>query len=108
MEKDCIFCNILAGKIPATILYQDDRVIVLRDIKPQAPTHLLIIPKEHIPSLAELSDEQRALAAHLIYVSNELARREGIAERGYRLVINCGRDGGQEIPHLHVHLLGGQ
>ena len=108
MEKECVFCNIVAGKIPATILYQDDRVIALRDIKPQAPTHLLVMPKEHIPSLAELGDEQRDLAAHLIYVSNELARREGIAERGYRLVMNCGPDGGQEVPHLHIHLLGGQ
>ena len=66
------------------------------------------MPKEHVPSLAELGDEHRDLAAHLIYVSNELARREGIAEKGYRLVLNCGPDGGQEIPHLHIHLLGGQ
>jgi histidine triad (HIT) family protein len=108
MERECVFCNIVAEKIPATILYQDDRVIALRDIKPQAPTHLLVMPKEHIPSLAKLGDEHRDLIAHLIYVSNELARREGIAERGYRLVMNCGRDGGQEVPHLHLHILGGR
>lgn len=108
MEKECIFCNIAAGNIPATILYQDDRVIVIRDINPQAPIHLLIMPREHIPSLAELRDEQRDLVAHLIYVSNEMAGREGIAERGYRLVMNSGPDGGQEVPHLHIHLLGGE
>jgi histidine triad (HIT) family protein len=108
MEKECVFCNIVAGKIPATFLYQDDRVVAIRDISPQAPTHLLVMPKEHIPSLAELRDEQRDLVAHLIYVSNELARREGIVERGYRLVLNCGPDGGQEVPHLHIHFLGGQ
>jgi len=108
MEKECVFCNIVAGNIPATLLYQDDRVVAVRDINPQAPTHLLVMPKEHIPSLADLRDENRELAAHLIYVCNELARREGIAERGYRLVLNCGPDGGQEVPHLHIHLLGGQ
>lgn len=105
---ECVFCNIIAGKIPATILYQDDRVIALRDINPQTPTHVLVVPKEHIPSLVELSNEQRDLAAHLIYVANEIARSEGVAERGYRIVINCGKDGGQAVPHLHLHLLGGR
>ena len=108
MEQECVFCNIVAGKIPATFLYQDAKVIAIRDINPHAPTHLLVMPKEHIPSLAELGDEQRDLAAHLIYACNELARREGIAESGYRLVLNCGPDGGQEVPHLHAHLLGGE
>src|SRR4030042_230875 len=108
MEKECVFCNILAGNIPADILYQDDRVFVLRDINPKAPTHLLVIPREHIPTVADLTDEQRDLAAHLIYVANELARKEGIAESGYRLILNCGRGGGQEVFHLHLHLLGGR
>ncbi len=108
MERDCVFCRILEGKISATILYQDDKIIALRDIKPQAPTHILIIPKEHILSLAELGEGQKDLIAHLIYTANELARREGVAERGYRLVVNCGREGGQEVPHLHLHLLGGR
>lgn len=108
MEKDCVFCNILAGNIPANILYQDDRVFVLRDINPKAPTHLLVIPKDHIPTVAELTDEQRDLAAHLIYVANELARKEGIDKRGYRMTVNCGRGGGQEVFHLHLHLLGGR
>lgn len=108
MDQECIFCNIVAGKIPATFLYQDDKVVAIRDINPQAPTHLLVIPKEHIPSLTELRDDQRDLVAQLIYVSNKLARGEGIAEKGYRLVLNCGPDGGQDVPHLHLHLLGGQ
>ena len=108
MARECVFCNIVAGEIPATILYQDDKVIALRDIKPQAPTHLLVIPKEHIPSLVELGEKQRGLVTHLIYVANQLAKKEGVAERGYRLVVNCGREGGQEVPHLHLHLLGGR
>lgn len=108
MEKDCIFCNIAAGKIPATILYQDDRVVALRDINPKAPTHILVIPREHIPTIADLKDEQRYLAAHLIFVANELAKKEGVAKSGYRLVVNCGRGGGQEVFHLHLHLLGGR
>ena len=108
MEEGCVFCNIVAGKTPAAILYQDDEVIAFRDIAPQAPTHLLVIPKEHIPSIAELGRGQSELVAHLVYVANELARREGVAGRGYRLVINCGREGGQVVPHLHLHLLGGR
>ena len=105
---ECVFCNIVAGKIPATILYQDEKIIALRDIKPQAPIHLLVIPKEHISSLAELGDDHRELAADLIYVANELAKKEGVFETGYRLVVNCRREGGQEVPHLHLHLLGGR
>lgn len=108
MGKDCIFCKIVAGKIPATILYQDERVFALRDIEPKAPTHLLVIPREHIPTVADLGDEQRDLVAHLIYVASELAKKEGVAVSGYRLVINCGREGGQQVPHLHLHLLGGR
>ena len=105
---ECVFCRIIAGEIPADIVHQDDQVIAIRDINPQAPTHLLIIPKAHIPSLAELSPGEDELAAHLIHMANELARKEGVAEKGYRLVINCGREGGQEVPHLHLHLLGGR
>ncbi len=108
MAKECVFCNIVAGKVPATILHQDDKVIAFRDISPQAPTHLLVIPKEHMPSLAELDAGQKGILAHLISVAKELAKREGVAERGYRLVINCGREGGQVVPHLHLHLLGGR
>ena len=105
---DCIFCQIVAGKVPSEILYQDEDVFAFRDIHPLAPTHLIIIPKKHIPSLAHLSEEQLPLTGQMIDVANKLAKMEGILERGYRLVINCGREGGQVVPHLHMHLLGGR
>ena len=105
---DCIFCQIVAGKIPSEILYQDEKVIAFRDINPQAPIHLLIIPKRHIPSLTHLSEEDLPLIGHMVNAANQLAKREGISESGYRLVINCGEQGGQLVPHLHMHLLGGR
>lgn len=105
---DCVFCQIVAGKIPSEILYQDEEVIAFRDINPQAPKHLLIIPKKHISSLAQLSEEDLPLMGHVVNIANQLAKREGIAETGYRLVINCGREGGQLVPHLHLHLIGGR
>ena len=105
---DCIFCQIVAGKVPSEILYQDEKVIVFRDINPVAPTHLLIIPKEHIPSLAHLPEAEAPLVGHMVSVANQLAKREGIAESGYRVVINCGEQGGQLVPHLHMHLIGGR
>ena len=103
---DCIFCQIAAGKIPSETLYQDEKVIAFRDINPQAPVHLLIIPKSHIPSLAQLAES--TLIAHMVDVANQLAKEEDVFEGGYRLVINCGREGGQLVPHLHMHLLGGR
>ena len=105
---NCIFCQIVAGKIPSEILYQDEKVIAFRDINPQAPIHLVIIPKRHIPSLTHLSEEDLPLIGHLVNIANQLAKKEGIAESGYRLVINCGKQGGQLVPHLHMHLLGGR
>ena len=104
----CIFCQIVAGKVPSEILYQDEEVIAFRDINPQSPTHLIIIPKRHIPSLAHLSEAESSLIGDMVNVANQLARREGISESGYRLVINCGKQGGQLVPHLHMHLLGGR
>ena len=108
MKADCIFCQIVAGEIPTDILYQDEEVIAFRDIHPIAPTHLLIIPKRHIPSLAHLSPEDLPLMGHLVNIANQLAKKEGISESGYRLVVNCGQEGGQLVPHLHMHLLGGR
>ena len=107
-EMSCIFCQIVAGKVPGEILYQDEEVIAFRDINPQSPTHLIIIPKRHIPSLAHLSEAESSLIGDMVNVANQLARREGISESGYRLVINCGEQGGQLVPHLHMHLLGGR
>jgi len=105
---DCIFCQIVAGKIPSEILYQDEEVIAFHDINPQAPVHLLIIPRKHIPSLVHLSEADSPLIGHMISTANQLAKREGISEGGYRLAINCGEQGGQMVPHLHMHLLGGR
>ena len=105
---DCVFCQIVAGKIPSEILYQDEEVIAFRDINPQAPTHLLIIPRKHIPSLAHITQAESSLTGHMVNIANQLAKREGVVESGYRLVINCGKEGGQLVPHLHLHLLGGR
>ena len=107
MAEECIFCRIVAGEVPSDIVYQDEDFLAFRDISPQAPTHLLIIPKIHITSSAELIEEQQELAGHLIMIAKNLAEKEGIDKRGYRLVMNCGPDGGQAVPHLHLHLIGG-
>ena len=105
---DCIFCQIVAGKVPSDIVYQDEEVVAFRDINPQTPVHLLIIPKRHIPSLAHLSEVESPLIGHMISTANQLVKGEGISEKGYRLAINCGKEGGQLVPHLHMHLLGGR
>jgi histidine triad (HIT) family protein len=105
---DCIFCQIASGKIPSDIIYQDEELIAFRDIKPQAPVHILVIPKRHIPSLDQLTKNELPLIAHMVEVANQLAKREGLTEKGYRLAINCGEEGGQLVPHLHLHLLGGR
>lgn len=108
VNTDCIFCRIIRGEIPGDILYQDENVIALRDINPQAPTHILIIPREHIPSLVETTVDHKAVLGHMIFVASELAKSEEVATRGYRLVLNSGPESGQEVPHLHLHLLGGR
>ncbi|NOQ43412.1 MAG: HIT domain-containing protein [Dehalococcoidia bacterium] len=108
MNTDCIFCRIISGEIPGDILYQDDDVIAFRDINPQAPIHILVMPKAHIPSLAEITIDHRTLMGHMVFVASEMAKSEGISALGYRLVINSGPESGQEVPHLHLHLLGGR
>ena len=105
---ECIFCQIVAGKVPSELLYQDEKVIAFRDINPQAPIHLIVIPKNHIPSLTHLSEAQLPIIRRMVNAANELAKKEGISESGYRLVINCRKEGGQLVPHLHMHLLGGK
>ena len=104
---DCIFCKIISGAIPATLLYQDNDAIAFADINPQAPVHALIIPRRHIVSLAHAAAEDAGLVGHLHWIAAELAREKGLA-KGYRTVINIGDDGGQMVSHLHVHLLGGR
>ena len=108
MAEECIFCRIVAGEVPSDIVYQDEDFLAFRDISPYASTHVLIIPKTHIASSAELTEGQQELAGRLIIIAKNLAEKEGIAERGYRLVINCGPEGGQVVPHLHLHLIGGR
>jgi len=105
---DCIFCQIVSGEVPSDIVYQDEEVIAFHDIKPQAPVHLIIIPRRHIPSLVHLSQADLSLVGHMVGIANQLAKREGVAESGYRLVINCGEESGQLVPHLHLHLIGGR
>ncbi|HXG40499.1 MAG TPA: histidine triad nucleotide-binding protein, partial [Candidatus Limnocylindrales bacterium] len=108
MSSDCLFCRIVAGEVPSTKVHEDDLVVAIRDIAPRAPTHILLMPREHIASAAELTEAHGPLLGRLFAVAAELARREGIAEAGYRLVTNVGRYGGQSVDHLHVHLLGGR
>ena len=105
---DCLFCRIVAGQVPATRVHEDDLVIAIRDIAPQAPTHILLIPRRHITSALDLSEADGTLLGRLFGVAADLARLEGIADPGYRLVSNVGRWGGQSVDHLHVHLMGGR
>ncbi len=108
MAEGCLFCRIVAGEIPGDIVYQDKEFLAFRDINPQAPKHVIIIPKTHIASLTELTEQQQGLIGRLIILARNLAEKEGIAESGYRLAINCGPEGGQVVPHLHFHLIGGR
>ena len=104
---ETIFARIIRGEIPARIVHDDDLCLAFHDVAPQAPVHVLVIPKRPIASLAEVRDTDAALLGHLVVVATQLARTLGLAD-GYRLVVNCGRDGGQSVDHLHVHLLGGR
>lgn len=103
-----IFDQIVSGEVPATIVYQDDLVTAFRDIHPLAPTHILIVPNKPIPTVNDLTEADEQVAGRLLLAAGKVAAREGIAESGYRLIINCNRDGGQEVYHLHMHLLGGR
>ena len=106
--KDCIFCKIIAGEIPSTQVYNDDSVTAFRDINPAAPTHVLIIPNRHIPTVNDVTMDDEQLMGHLFMAARKIAEQEGIAESGYRLIMNTGPDGRQEVFHIHLHLLGGQ
>ncbi len=107
-EENCLFCQIIAGDISAELLHQDQRCIAIRDINPQAPTHVLVIPREHIESLNDASSKDEALLGHLLRVGARIANDEGHSESGYRTVINTGSGAGQSVFHLHVHILGGR
>jgi histidine triad (HIT) family protein len=107
-DKDCIFCKIAAGEVPSRIVYQDEDVVVFPDINPITPVHLLVVTREHIPSLAVMTDDETVLISKMVRAANRVAREQGIAEGGYRFTINSGADAGQLVPHLHAHLMGGR
>jgi histidine triad (HIT) family protein len=105
---DCIFCKIVRGEMPATIVYKDERVTAFRDIHPVSPTHILVVPNKHIASTNEVSEQEEQLLGHMLTVIKPIADQEGITESGYRLIINTGPDANQVVFHLHLHILGGQ
>jgi len=107
-DMECIFCRIVAGEIPSKKVYEDEHVVAFEDIRPQAPVHILVIPRRHIPTVNDLTDEDAQLVGRLVLVAKKIASERGVAESGYRLVLNCNRDSGQEVFHIHLHLLGGR
>lgn len=107
-SADCIFCRIAGGSIPADVIHRDERVVAFRDISPQAPVHVLIIPREHMASLDAATDGHQALLGRMLLVARDLARADGLSDNGYRTVLNVGPDGGQTVHHIHLHLLGGR
>ena len=105
---DCLFCKIVAGQVPATIVFQDDHLVAFKDITPRAPTHVLIVPRRHIASLNDLSAGDDALVGEMVRAAAAVATEQGLADRGYRTVFNCNADAGQTVFHIHLHLLGGR
>ena len=108
MPQDCIFCKIGQGEVKSEMLFQDDQCFVIKDIDPRAPVHLLIIPLEHFTYLSNMTVAYEPMIGHLFTVAEEMANRQGVGDTGYRLIINQGANSGQEVPHLHLHLLGGK
>lgn len=106
--EDCLFCKIIRKEIPSTIVYEDEEILAFKDIHPVAPIHILVIPKKHISSLTELSSEDEKLIGKIYTAINKIAKQEEIDEKGFRVIVNCGEDGGQEVKHIHFHLLGGK
>lgn len=106
--EDCIFCKIINREISASIVFEDERMIAFNDINPQSPIHVLLIPREHFASLEEIPDEKKDVLSHLLLKARQIAQEKGIAKKGYRIVLNTERDSGQEVFHIHFHLLGGR
>lgn len=105
--EDCLFCKIIKGEIPSSKVYEDDEILAFNDINPAAPIHILVIPKKHIDSLAQMQKEDEALVGKIYGVINKIAEDKGFKENGYRVIVNCGKDAGQEVMHLHFHVLAG-
>ncbi|MFN3237496.1 MAG: histidine triad nucleotide-binding protein [Pseudomonadales bacterium] len=108
MSDDCLFCKIVAGDIPADKVYEDERILAFNDISPQAPTHILVIPKEHIATVNDLAPEHSDLIGHMVLSAQKIAKEQGLADDGYRLIMNCNEQGGQTVYHIHLHILGGR
>lgn len=106
--SNCLFCKIIKGEISSTKVYEDDEILAFRDIHPVAPVHVLVIPKKHISSLVELQPEDEAIVGRIYTTINKIAKQENVFESGFRVVVNCGENGGQEVKHLHFHLIGGK
>ena len=106
--SDCIFCKIVKGEIPSKKIYEDDKVIAFNDVNPQSPVHLLVIPKEHIPSMNHIDDNNYSIIGHIHLVISKIVKDMGLNDKGYRVVNNCGEDGGQTVDHIHFHVLGGR
>ncbi len=105
---DCLFCKIIEKKIPAKIVYEDEKVLAFKDVSPQAPVHVLIIPKKHIATSLDIEEADNELVGHMYQIANKLAKQSGIADSGFRLVMNCHADAGQTVFHIHLHMLGGR
>lgn len=108
MKEDCIFCQIASGKVSSDLVYMDEHTVAFNDINPEAPIHILIVPKQHIATLGEIKSSKTSLLGEMLLVASRLAKEKGFAEKGYRLVINIGHEAGQTIDHLHIHLLAGR
>jgi histidine triad (HIT) family protein len=108
MKKDCVFCKIARKEILAKAVFEDDTILAFEDMNPQAPAHVIIIPKNHIDKVSDLTEKEAGLIGRLVLAAKEIARKAGIADSGYRIVANCNKDGGQAVFHLHLHLLGGR
>ena len=107
MSEDCIFCKIIKGEIPSTKIYEDENVLAFKDINPAAPIHILVVPKQHIENVLEINEENKEIAANIFLAINKIAKQLGIDQNGFRVITNCGKDAGQEVMHLHFHILAG-
>lgn len=105
--ENCLFCKIIKGEIPSEKVYEDEEILAFKDINPAAPVHILVIPKKHIDSIAQMEKEDEALVGRIYTVINKIAEEQGVKDDGFRVIVNCGKDGGQEVMHLHFHLLAG-
>lgn len=106
--EDCIFCKIIRKEIPSTIIYEDEKVIAFNDVNPAAPIHILVVPKKHIETLLDVSEEDNELISYIYQIINKIAKEKGFANNGFRVIVNCGKDSGQEVMHIHFHVLGGK